>query len=97
LTGKINWDYSKDINIDDVWRQAYSLYKSGFKYELTAEEIRENELANRQYQVTTVEMEWIQKTILREAKKSMMLFIKQLISSTIYRRNTPMPARTLST
>ena len=61
LTGKINWDYSKDINIDDIWRQAYSLYKSGFKYEHTAEEIRENELANRQYQITTIEIELIQK------------------------------------
>ena len=61
LTGRINWDYKKDLNIDDIWRQAYSLYKSGFKYELTPDEIQANELANRQYQVTTPELELIQK------------------------------------
>lgn len=61
LTGRINWDYKTDLNIDDIWRQAYSLYKSGFKYELTPDEIRDNELANRQYQVTTPEIELIQK------------------------------------
>jgi len=61
LTGRINWDYKKDINIDDVWRQAYTLYKTGFKYELTADEIESNEKANQQYQVTTTEIELIQK------------------------------------
>ena len=61
LTGRINWDYKTDLNIDDIWRQAYSLYKSGFKYELTPDEIQANELANRQYQVTTPELELIQK------------------------------------
>jgi len=61
LTGRINWDYTRDIQIDDIWRQAYSLYKSGFKYELSFDEIRENELANQQYQVTTTEIELIQK------------------------------------
>jgi predicted P-loop ATPase len=61
LTGKINWDYKKDLNIDDIWRQAYSLYQNGFKYELTPDEIHENEIANRQYQVTTPELELIQK------------------------------------
>lgn len=61
LTDRINWDYKNDLNIDDIWRQAYSLYKSGFKYELTPDEIQANELANRQYQVTTPEIELIQK------------------------------------
>lgn len=61
LTDRINWDYKQDLNIDDIWRQAYSLYKSGFKYELTPEEIQANEQANRQYQVTTPEIELIQK------------------------------------
>lgn len=61
LTGRINWDYKTDLNIDDIWRQAFSLYKSGFKYELTPDEIQANELANRQYQETTPELELIQK------------------------------------
>ena len=61
LKEKINWDYKKDIDINDIWRQAFTLYKSGFRYELTAEEIRENESVNQQYQITTPEIELIQK------------------------------------
>lgn len=59
----IDWNYSKNVDIDKVWGQAYSLYKDGFKYELTPEEITENETANRKYQVSTPEMELIQKYI----------------------------------
>jgi predicted P-loop ATPase len=61
LTDNINFDYSKDININDIWRQAYSLYKSGFPYQLTTEEIAENEKANKQYFVNTPEMDLIPK------------------------------------
>jgi len=61
LTSRINWDYKIDFNIDDIWRQAYSLYKTGFKYELTIEEIQENETINSKYQVNTPEIELIQK------------------------------------
>lgn len=61
LKSKINWDYKKDLNIDDIWRQAYTLYLSGFNYELTPNEITENELANRNFMVRTLEMELIQK------------------------------------
>ncbi|MBI5541378.1 MAG: toprim domain-containing protein, partial [Bacteroidia bacterium] len=55
LTGRINWDYKKDLSVDDIWRQAYTLYKQGFKYELTADEIKVNDEANQQYQITTPE------------------------------------------
>jgi len=64
LTGRINWDYMSEINIDDIWRQAYSLYHCGFKYELTPDEILENEKANQHYQVNTTELELIQKHFL---------------------------------
>jgi hypothetical protein len=57
----IDWSYSKTLEIDKVWAQAYALYKSGFKYELTAAEIDENEEKNRHYQIVTQEMELIQK------------------------------------
>ena len=68
LTERINWDYKKDLHIDDIWRQAYSLYNSGFKYELTPDEIRENEEANQQYQLTTPELELIQKELVPASK-----------------------------
>jgi predicted P-loop ATPase len=60
LTGKINFAYSEDVSIDDVWYQAYKLYKSGFHYQLTFDDIVENELANRHFQIQTPEMQLIQ-------------------------------------
>jgi predicted P-loop ATPase len=68
-TGSVRWlcfdidsivfDYEK-IGIDNVWRQAYSLYKTGFKYQLTADEIKENESRNEQYQQVSMEYEYVQ-------------------------------------
>lgn len=58
---KINWNYKKDINIDLVWSQAYYLWKSGFKYDMTREEIEQNELANEQFRIIAPELELIQK------------------------------------
>ncbi|HNQ82021.1 MAG TPA: VapE family protein [Bacteroidales bacterium] len=55
----INWDY-KNIDINQVWSQAYTLFKSGFKYQLTPEEIRLNELRNEQYQQVSMEYEYVQ-------------------------------------
>ncbi|HRY31627.1 MAG TPA: VapE family protein [Bacteroidales bacterium] len=57
---QIDFDYSIKLDINKIWCQAYYLYKSGFKYELTSEEIRENEIVNKRYQVVTIEMEIIQ-------------------------------------
>ena len=56
----INFAYY-DIPIDLVWSQAYSLYKSGFKFQLTREEIKENETRNQQFQQNSVEYEYVQK------------------------------------
>lgn len=61
LIGKIDWNYKKDIDINNIWKQAYTLFKEGFKHELTVEEIKENEEVNKSYQITTVEIELIKK------------------------------------
>lgn len=74
LTGQLNFDYKKDIEINDVWRQAYALFKEGFKYELTPEEIRENERANSSYQIISEEQELIQKCFLPSNKEDSLLF-----------------------
>ncbi len=50
----------RNVPIDFVWSQAYSLYESGFKYQLTADEIRDNEKRNQQYQKITNEFEAVQ-------------------------------------
>lgn len=57
----IDWSYKSQIDIDRVWSQAYQLFKSGFKYEMTAQEILQNELANNQYKTITTEVELVQK------------------------------------
>lgn len=61
LVEAINFGYSKDIDINDIWRQAYSFYKDGFEYQLTAEEIKENEGANSKHLINTPEIELIYK------------------------------------
>jgi len=55
-------NYSKNISIDDIWRQAFHLLKEPeFNCELTYEEIQENENRNDAYQKTTIERQLIQK------------------------------------
>jgi len=56
----INWDYKKDFDIDKIWSQAYHLFKNGFDYELSPNEIVENEIANQSFLVRTPEMELLQ-------------------------------------
>ena len=75
----------KNIPIDNVWAEAYQLYKSGFEYELTGMEIRENEQRNEQFQVVTPEMEYCQKYLKQGKLSDMNLFctateIKDLIN-----------------
>ena len=52
--------YYEPIGIDNVWSQAYALYKSGFRFQLTADELKENESRNEQYQAVTMEYEYVQ-------------------------------------
>jgi hypothetical protein len=61
LKGIINFAYKENINITDIWRQAYTLYKANYKYDLTPAEIEENEKANETYQLRSMEMELIPK------------------------------------
>lgn len=60
LTDKLNFEYKNDIDINRVWAQAYFLYKTGFKYELTPQEVAENELANTNHRIISTEQELIQ-------------------------------------
>jgi predicted P-loop ATPase len=58
---KIKWDYKEAVKINEVWSQAYALYKNGFKYNITAEDIQENDLVNKKFQKITPEAELISK------------------------------------
>jgi predicted P-loop ATPase len=58
---RIDWDYMKDIDINKVWAQAYHLFKNTeFVYELTPQEVKDNEEANKSFLIRTPEMELIQ-------------------------------------
>lgn len=58
---KINWAYKERIDINQVWAEAYNLYKTGFICDLTREELERNEERNRGFQVLSIERELIQR------------------------------------
>ncbi len=49
--------YSRNIDINKVWSQAYALLKGGFNYHLTPEEIEQQEGINKQFQTVSDEMD----------------------------------------
>jgi len=52
----IDWNYINEVNMDLVWAQAYHLLtRTNYDYDLTAEEIQENDWNNKRYQVATPE------------------------------------------
>jgi integrase len=57
----IDFSYKSEIDINLVWSQAYQLYKSDFKMEMTSAEIQENEKANRHYKTLSAEAELLHK------------------------------------
>ena len=57
--GLFNFNYSKEIDMNKVYAQAYALYKAEFKYELTPKDVRENNEVNKKYQIETPEMDAI--------------------------------------
>lgn len=61
VIGQINWDYSKEFNIDDFWAEAYHIYKNqpDFKSDLTLGEVQLNEKRNERYMVQTTEAEYV--------------------------------------
>ena len=61
IDGLINFDYKKDIEIDNLWKQAYTLYKIGFDYQLSLDEVKENEIANSKFLIDTLEAQFIKK------------------------------------
>jgi predicted P-loop ATPase len=65
---RINWEYSNAVNINQVWAQAFELYNSGFKYQLTLEEIEENERENKRYLLQSFEMDFIQRNYIPGTK-----------------------------
>jgi len=66
----INWNYKKEIDINKVWSQAYYLLtKTKFVYDLTIEEIKENDFINKRYQVSSPERDLIMKYFKKSNKE----------------------------
>ena len=63
VIGRINFSYSKTVDIDKVWAQAYYLayYDKNFEPELTPQDILDNEIRNERYTSLTIEQEVILK------------------------------------
>lgn len=57
----INFDYSKNIENDNLWRQAYYLYKNNFDYKPSSEELQENEQVSERYQISNPAVELVQR------------------------------------
>lgn len=56
----IDWEYSKKIDINDIWSQAYALaMNEDFDETFTKEDVKQNELRNETYQVRSPEAELI--------------------------------------
>ena len=59
---KINWNYSKEFNIDNFWSQAFALSQDErFCAELNHDDVRTNELRNNKFQIVSSEQESILK------------------------------------
>lgn len=56
------------VDMDKVWSMAYTLFKSGFEFQLSNKEIQENEIANEQYKEASIE-EQLLKTHFKPAAK----------------------------
>lgn len=68
---KIDWNYSKAIDINDIWSQAYTLSKDkNFNEKFTEKDVKENEIRNQEYQIRTPESELINRYFKRPSEKS---------------------------
>lgn len=58
---KIDWTYSATLNKDNIWAQAYKLYREGFECELSEGEASVRDTKNEAFAVTTSEQELVYK------------------------------------
>lgn len=70
LSGQINFDYKKHIDINLVWSQALELSRTGFQCELTLEDIKRNEERNEKFANRTIEQELIDSYLEKPSEKN---------------------------
>lgn len=60
IVKKIDWNYKKEFNIDNLWAQAYSLAQDEeFDETMSFEDIKKNEERNDKFQITTPEKDFL--------------------------------------
>jgi predicted P-loop ATPase len=74
----IDWNYSKVLDINNIWAQAYALAKDvNFDETFTKEDVKQNEARNETYQIRSPEAEMISLLyeIPNETNKSKVIFL----------------------
>lgn len=51
----IDWNYSKEIKVGDIWAQTFALFKTGFDCQLTKEESEQRDAMNKGFEITDLE------------------------------------------
>lgn len=71
IIGKIDFNYSKNIDINKVWAQAYHLayFDKNYSYELNHEDIIENENRNEKYRRISIEEELIDEVFMKSINR----------------------------
>jgi predicted P-loop ATPase len=65
----IDFDYSQNIDINQIWAEAYALYMDGFDYVLSKDEISENEDVANSYKSVNIEEELMRKYFLPSTRE----------------------------
>ncbi|MGL5913458.1 MAG: VapE domain-containing protein, partial [Bacteroidales bacterium] len=55
----IDFNYSKNIDVHQLWAQAYAMYNDGAEYKMTRDEQLENESINNHFRAISTEMEYV--------------------------------------
>lgn len=71
--------YSKNVDIDLVWSQAYHLLNSGFEYEMNKDEIKQQEILNKLFLRKSVEMEAINQMYIPASEEDENIIYKSAI------------------
>lgn len=82
VIGKIDFNYSKNIDIDKVWAQAYHLAYSdkSFYPDLTHDDIVENEKRNEKYRRISIEEELINELFVKSTDRTCFLTSTEVTS-----------------
>jgi len=58
---QIDWETSNQIDRDQMWAQAYHLFLNGFEFQLSKDELKENDQRNEHFMLSSPEKEAIQR------------------------------------